>query len=159
MQIMPRTWIELSVRYDLGIDPFDARDNIAAGTAYLREMLDRFGLEGFLAAYNAGPERYEDHLADGRPLPDETKTYVAKLATLIRIEQRGGGAPVIRHSISWQRAPVFVMRSDGSSADRSSTSAAHSLSAQKGIPNVGGLALAPRPTGLFVQPPDEVQSR
>jgi len=59
MQIMPETWVELSVRYELGTDPFDPRENILAGTAYLREMLDRFGLEGFLAAYNAGPGRYE----------------------------------------------------------------------------------------------------
>src|SRR6185437_1638500 len=28
MQIMPGTWIELSVRYELGIDPFDPHDNI-----------------------------------------------------------------------------------------------------------------------------------
>ena len=55
MQIMPGTWVELSARYDLGIDPLDPHANILAGAAYLREMLDRFGLVGFLAAYNAGP--------------------------------------------------------------------------------------------------------
>ena len=66
MQIMPKTWVELSVRYGLGIDPFDPRDNILVGTAYLREMHDRFGSPGFLAAYNGGPERYEQHLAMGR---------------------------------------------------------------------------------------------
>lgn len=71
MQIMPRTWVELSVRYGLGIDPFDPRDNIMAGAAYLREMHDRFGSPGFLAAYNAGPERYGQYLATGRPLPAE----------------------------------------------------------------------------------------
>jgi soluble lytic murein transglycosylase-like protein len=43
MQIMPSTWVELSVRYGLGIDPFDAHDNIMAGAAYLREMHDCFG--------------------------------------------------------------------------------------------------------------------
>ncbi|KAH2807571.1 hypothetical protein KXV85_006256, partial [Aspergillus fumigatus] len=75
MQVMPATWAELSVRYELGIDPFDPRDNILAGTAYLREMLDRFGSEGFLAAYNAGPGRYEQLVAAARPLPDETLTY------------------------------------------------------------------------------------
>src|SRR6201981_3074934 len=69
MQLMPGTWIELSVRYGLGVDPFDARDNIIAGTAYLKDMHDRFGSAGFLAAYHAGPARYEQHLATGRPLP------------------------------------------------------------------------------------------
>ena len=40
-----------------------------AGAAFLRELHDRYGSPGFLAAYNAGPGRYEDHLATGRPLP------------------------------------------------------------------------------------------
>ena len=79
MQIMPATWRELRMRHALGNDPFLPRDNILAGTAYLRELLDRFGREGFLAAYNAGPARYEQHLAAGRPLPAETVAYVAKL--------------------------------------------------------------------------------
>jgi hypothetical protein len=68
MQIMPETWAELGLRYDLGIDPYNPHDNILAGTAYLRELHDRYGSPGFLAAYNAGPARYEEHLA-GRTLP------------------------------------------------------------------------------------------
>ncbi|MFX5210854.1 lytic transglycosylase domain-containing protein, partial [Acinetobacter baumannii] len=55
MQLMPGTWVELSARYRLGLDPFDARDNILAGAAYLKELQDRFGSAGFLAAYHAGP--------------------------------------------------------------------------------------------------------
>src|SRR6185437_3008945 len=46
MQLMPGTWAELSVRYGLGVDPFDARDNIIAGTVYLKDMHDRFGSAG-----------------------------------------------------------------------------------------------------------------
>jgi Transglycosylase SLT domain len=76
MQIMPPTWTELRARYGLGADPYDPRDNILAGAAYIRELHDRYGAPGFLAAYNAGPRRYENHLATGRPLPDETKAYV-----------------------------------------------------------------------------------
>jgi soluble lytic murein transglycosylase-like protein len=83
MQIMPKTWTELRARYGLGADPFDPRDNILAGTAYIRELYDRYGTPGFLAAYNAGPGRYERHLATGRPLPDETQAYVATLAPMI----------------------------------------------------------------------------
>ncbi|MFT4120883.1 lytic transglycosylase domain-containing protein [Bradyrhizobium sp.] len=82
MQIMPATWAEQRQRYDLGNDAFDPRDNILAGTAYLRELLDRYGSPGMLAAYNAGPSRYEEHLA-GRPLPDETRVYVTRLANLL----------------------------------------------------------------------------
>ncbi|TPL46546.1 lytic transglycosylase domain-containing protein [Mesorhizobium sp. B2-4-6] len=83
MQIMPGTWEDLRARWSLGADPFDPRDNILAGTAYLRELHDRFGSPGFLAAYNAGPARYEAYLA-GRPLPDETRAYVAALSPLAR---------------------------------------------------------------------------
>jgi hypothetical protein len=83
MQIMPATWAELRARYGLGDDPFKPRDNILAGTAYLREMLDRFGKKGFLAAYNAGPTRYEEYRAKGRPLPRETIDYLKKLAPII----------------------------------------------------------------------------
>jgi soluble lytic murein transglycosylase-like protein len=77
MQVMPETYLELARRYRLGPDPFNPHDNILAGTAYLREMRDRFGSPGFLAAYNAGPRRYEQHLSTGRPLPDETIAYLA----------------------------------------------------------------------------------
>jgi soluble lytic murein transglycosylase-like protein len=55
MQLMPGAWVELSVRYRFGLDPFDPSDNILAGTAYLKEMHVRFGSAGFLAAYHAGP--------------------------------------------------------------------------------------------------------
>jgi hypothetical protein len=64
----------------LGDDPFEPRDNIAAGTAYLREMYDRFGSPGFLAAYNAGPNRLDRYLSGDSPLPDETVNYVASIA-------------------------------------------------------------------------------
>ncbi len=83
MQVMPATYDELRLRYGLGSDPFEPHDNIIAGTAYLREMLDRFGADGFLAAYNAGPQRYEDYLATGRILPEETVNYVAGLAAIV----------------------------------------------------------------------------
>ena len=82
MQIMPDTWAELRSRYGLGPDPYDPHDNIIAGTAYLRELLDRYGERGFLAAYNAGPSRYEEHLATGRPLPSETLSYMAAVTSL-----------------------------------------------------------------------------
>jgi soluble lytic murein transglycosylase-like protein len=77
MQVMPGTYVYLRDRYGLGHDPHHPRDNIFAGTAYIREMYDMFGSPGFLAAYNAGPGRYTDHLRNGRPLPAETRRYMA----------------------------------------------------------------------------------
>lgn len=79
MQIMPRTWASLRAAYRLGSNPYDPADNIVAGTAYLRAMYDRFGYPGLFAAYNAGPGRYGDYVARGRPLPRETRDYVTKI--------------------------------------------------------------------------------
>ncbi|WP_433933367.1 lytic transglycosylase domain-containing protein [Brevundimonas diminuta] len=79
MQVMPATYAELRRRHGLGPDPYEPRDNIMAGAAYLRELHDRFGLEGMLPAYNAGPGRYLQHRDEGRPLPLETRAYVARI--------------------------------------------------------------------------------
>ncbi|MEZ5688142.1 MAG: lytic transglycosylase domain-containing protein [Caenibius sp.] len=87
MQLMPGTWARQRGRESLGSDPFDPRDNILAGTSYLREMYDRYGAQGFLAAYNAGPGRYEDWLAGRRALPLETRRYVASIAPLLQRER------------------------------------------------------------------------
>jgi soluble lytic murein transglycosylase-like protein len=83
MQVMPQTYDELRGHYQLGDDPYDPHDNVMAGTAYLREMYDIYGFPGFLAAYNAGPARLDDYLMHNRPLPDETRHYVAKIAPYI----------------------------------------------------------------------------
>ncbi len=80
MQLMPGTWDAMRRRYGLGPDPHDPRDNIMAGTAYLRAMYNRFGYPGLFAAYNAGPGRYAEHLRSQRPLPVETRAYIAQLA-------------------------------------------------------------------------------
>ncbi|WP_049814911.1 lytic transglycosylase domain-containing protein [Bradyrhizobium sp. WSM2793] len=108
MQIMPATWAELRERYNLGNDPYDPHDNILAGTAYLRELLDRYGSPGVFAAYNAGPSRYEEHLAGGS-LPEETRAYVAKLANLLAIELPPSWTSSGQSSAA---AALFVGRSD-----------------------------------------------
>jgi cell division septation protein DedD len=79
MQVMPETYDELHDRYSLGDDAFDPHNNILAGAAYMREMYDIYGSPGFLAAYNAGPRRLDDYLSNNRPLPDETRRYVAMI--------------------------------------------------------------------------------
>jgi hypothetical protein len=84
MQVMPETYDELRDRYNLGDDPFDPHDNIIAGVAYMREMYEVYGSPGFLAAYNAGPARLDDYLANLRPLPDETRHYVAMIGPYLR---------------------------------------------------------------------------
>jgi len=112
MQVMPDTWAGLRVRHGLSRDPYDPRDNILAGTAYLREMFDRYGnVAAMLAAYNAGPGRYDEYLATGRTLPAETRAYVAALAPIL-----GGATATEAPSLApppppdWREAPLFVMR-------------------------------------------------
>lgn len=80
MQLMPGTWADMRARLGLGGNPDDPRDNILAGTLYLRLMYDRFGYPGLFAAYNAGPGRYADYLAGHARLPPETAAYLARVA-------------------------------------------------------------------------------
>lgn len=73
MQIMPQTQKELGLK-----DPYDAESNVMAGSAYLRQQLDRFGtLELALAAYNAGPGNVVKY--GGIPPFPETIRYVRQV--------------------------------------------------------------------------------
>jgi hypothetical protein len=115
MQLMPDTWEELRIEHGLGDNPFLPRDNILAGTAYLRAMWDRYGNIGaMLAAYNAGPGRYDEYLTTGRDLPAETRAYVSTLAPVL------GGKPLPSGTVAgtarithWRDAPLFVTGLDG----------------------------------------------
>ncbi len=74
MQLMPSTASQLGVS-----DSFDPEANVAGGSRYLRELLERynFDLVKALAAYNAGPERVEQY--QGVPPFRETHNYVARI--------------------------------------------------------------------------------
>lgn len=114
MQVMPDTWAELRVRHALGGDPFDPRDNILAGTAYLREMWDRYGnVAAMLAAYNAGPGRYDEYRLADRSLPAETRAYVAALAPVLLGELPVGGGAVPARPLDWREAEIFIARGGG----------------------------------------------
>lgn len=70
MQLMPQTAAGLGVS-----DRHNAEENIASGTRYLGQLLDRFGsTELALWAYNAGPTAVER----GR-IPRETRQYVPRV--------------------------------------------------------------------------------
>jgi hypothetical protein len=158
-QIMPETWTELRTRYNLGTDPYDPRENILAGAAYLREMYDRYGAPGFLAAYNAGPGRYENHLATGRSLPDETQDYVAILAPMIAGKEVNGKIVAVADSPTSVRSPLFVARSaNSSSEDRPSPSVRPERSSNV-RPVVDLSALVPQSGNLFVHHASEARSQ
>jgi hypothetical protein len=148
MQIMPATWGPLRLRYRLGADPYDVHDNIVAGTGLLRELYDRFGASGFLAAYNAGPSRYLSFLDHAVPLTEETRTYLAKLAPLLKGQLAAAVlAPASSHD--WRRAPLFL-RAWPSTSGLALEASSSGISAAATAPPIATPArLAPGDGGLF----------
>ncbi|WP_264812605.1 lytic transglycosylase domain-containing protein, partial [Gluconacetobacter sacchari] len=69
---------------------------------------DRYGDAGFLAAYNAGPARYDEHLATGRPLPGETVSYVAHVRTLIENPASFPSGLAAKIVVDWRAGSLFV---------------------------------------------------
>jgi soluble lytic murein transglycosylase-like protein len=159
MQIMPGTWNELRARHGLGPDPYDPHDNILAGTAYIRELHNRYGEPGFLAAYNAGPGRYERHLATGRPLPAETQAYVATLAPMTGVGRIGGKVVTAAQSFTLARSPLFVVRIASNLAASQSSPGARSGRPSSVRTVVDLSALLPHSGNLFVRRTSQVRSQ
>jgi len=150
MQIMPETWAELRRRYHLGTDPYDAHDNIIAGTAYMRELYDRYGASGFLPAYNAGPARWEDHLTNGKLLPLETRDFLIRLAPVAGSNAIDDAVLNASTTRSWTDAPLFPPLATNAANGNRTTShlqALHGTNSQS-VPN--RTDQAPHSNRLFV---------
>ena len=78
MQLMPET------AESLGVNPYDATQNIDGGAKYLKQMLDTFDgdVRKAVAAYNAGPEAVREY--GGVPPYSETQQYVSSVLDLYR---------------------------------------------------------------------------
>lgn len=160
MQVMPATWDELRARHRLGNDPWTQHDNVLAGTAYLREMHDRYGsVDAMLAAYNAGPGRYDNHLVTGRALPSETVDYVAKIMQMIDGKVPIAGTGSRRTRPSWSRAPLFAGRSIGHAQDDPEAAGLSSGRTSDAPAIVDLSALVPPSDGLFVRRPETEGAR
>ena len=86
-QFMPRTAAERGL-----LDPFDPVQALPKSAEFLRELRDKFGNLGLAAAaYNAGPQRVRDFLTSSRPLPNETRNYVAAITGISVDEWARGG--------------------------------------------------------------------
>jgi soluble lytic murein transglycosylase-like protein len=108
MQLMPATIRQFGVQ-----NPFNPMENIRAGVAYLRQLLDKYADNEVLAlaAYNAGPGAVDRH---GQAVPPyrETRDYVSKVnklagdsarkrpsnATIYRITEIVDGQETVRYS-------------------------------------------------------------
>jgi len=83
MQLMPGTYKLMSAQFRLGANPFNPRDNIYAGAAYLHQLYQHYGYPAMFAAYNDGPGNLEQRLTRGRILPLETRNYVNRIVTAL----------------------------------------------------------------------------
>ena len=95
MQVMPSTYEDMRLQHRLGSDPYNPRDNILAGAAYLRWLRERYPYPTLFAAYNDGPGNLEERLMRGGLLPAETRAYVGNIALMLRT-----GAPILH----WKKA-------------------------------------------------------
>ena len=78
MQLMPGT------AADLGVDPYDASQNVEGGTAYLNDLFSQFGdVPDTLAAYNWGPGNVQRALQNGTPFPPSVQGYVTKVLSAL----------------------------------------------------------------------------
>lgn len=79
MQLMPKTASEMKVA-----DPYKPEENIFGGAKYLSSLMKKFknNLEHALAAYNAGPEKVEEH--NGIPPYSETKEFVKRVLDYLK---------------------------------------------------------------------------
>jgi hypothetical protein len=126
---------------------------------YIRELYDRFGAPGFLAAYNARPGRYEHHLATDRPLPDETQAYVATLAPKVSAERTNAQVGAVAKSFAWANSSLFAAGSAGSSSDCRSAADVRQNRSSGGHGIVDLSALVPHSGNLFVHRTGEKRSQ
>ncbi|WP_245478138.1 MULTISPECIES: lytic transglycosylase domain-containing protein [unclassified Mesorhizobium] len=100
MQVMAKTYEEMRIEHGLGFDPYDPRDNILPEPPISAPCMTASDIPACSLPYNAGPDRYDDHLQRGRPLPTETVGYLEKLdaagISAADMEQFGGNPPAAK---------------------------------------------------------------
>ena len=82
MQLMPETASQLNVS-----DPFDPEQNVHAGSAYLKQLMDKYknDVKLVLAAYNAGTTVADQGSAS---FPQVTQDYIAAVLASLQKQER-----------------------------------------------------------------------
>jgi hypothetical protein len=76
MQLMPNT------ARQLGINPYDEKQNLAGGTEYLKQLMEHFGnVHDALAAYNWGPGNVTNALKQHTAFPSSVEGYAKNVVT------------------------------------------------------------------------------
>jgi hypothetical protein len=113
MQIMPKTRTELRSPASR-VDPNGARGNILAGAACIRELHDRHGAPGLLAAHKCVTWT---QLVMCRPLSDEAQAYVATLASMINHVRADVQIATVARSFARTNSSLFARRTAGTLRD------------------------------------------
>ena len=108
MQLMPATALRFGVR-----NAFNPIENIRAGVAYLRELLDRYqnNEQLALAAYNAGPGAVDKY---GQTVPPyrETQNYVSRIKQIaprtVQVKPLGGTIYKTTEIVNGRVIPRYV---------------------------------------------------
>jgi soluble lytic murein transglycosylase len=122
MQVLPKTAPHLSKRLNLRYSRaklFDPDYNVQLGTLYLADLINQFGTEGALAAYNAGEDRsklwkseknYDDVAEFVESIPfTETRDYVQivmRNAQIYRILNPSSAAATTTVTVTPKPTPV-----------------------------------------------------
>ena len=120
MQLMPATAQRFGVK-----NPFDPRENVRGGVAYLRQLLDRYenNEQLALAAYNAGPGAVDKY---GQSVPPykETRNYVKQISRMTEVSEAATRPIAIRDNTIYKVTEVIDGRTVVRYTDKKPTTGA-----------------------------------
>ena len=91
------------------------------------------------------------NMRPARPLPAETRAYVAALAPVLLGERPSGGTVAAARPLDWREAAIFISRDDGTFATDPVSPHPTVGAAPSPVPAVPQAGITPQPEGLFVQ--------
>jgi soluble lytic murein transglycosylase-like protein len=120
MQLMPATIQQYRVT-----DPFDPRENVRGGVAYLRHLLDRYenNEQLALAAYNAGPGAVDKYKQSVPPYR-ETRNYVAQISQMTDVSDSAARPIAVRGNSIYKVTEVIDGRTVVRYTDKKPTTGA-----------------------------------